>query len=258
MCTLAIYVRAFAEFPIVVAANRDEFLDRPTTGPGLLPGEDGIFAGRDDVAGGTWLGVNRHGVLSALLNRRTDAPADPTRRSRGQLCVSMLRHPSAASARVAVRAEPPTSYNAFNLLVADRDRAWIGSNHRDDHLVHVSDLEPGLHLVTNLDLDDPECPKIAASYRLFAALLAPGAPDPATDAFRDRLQAILSGHDTELDPRTLRFGNSLCLHSPTYGTRSSTLLWLDRSGAWTYRHTDDAPCRSRYREYPTAAQLRAP
>lgn len=255
MCTLAIYVRAFVEFPLVVAANRDEFLDRPTSGPGLLPGETGIFAGRDEVAGGTWLGINRAGVLAALLNRRTDLLPDPTRRSRGQLCVSMLRHATAASARDAALLEDPRAFNPFNLLVADRTAAWIASNRGTDRTLAVTALEPGLHLVTNLDLNDPRCPKIAASYRQFAALLEPAAPTPASPAFGDHLQAILSRHDTQLDPRTPGFGNSLCLHSPAYGTRSSSIIWLDESGTWTYRHTNDAPCRSRYRIEPAAEAL---
>jgi uncharacterized protein with NRDE domain len=255
VCTLAIYVRAFVEFPLIVAANRDEFLDRPTSGPRLLPGETGIFAGRDEVAGGTWLGINRAGVLAALLNRRSNLLADPTRRSRGQLCVSMLRHSSASSARSAILGEDPHAFNPFNLLVADRTGAWIASNHGTDRTLAVTDLEPGLHLVTNLDLNDPTCPKIAASYQQFAALLEPGSPPPGTQAFCDRLQAILSRHDTQLDPRTPGFGNSLCLHSPAYGTRSSSIIWLDESGTWTYRHTNDAPCRSRYRTEPAGEAL---
>lgn len=256
MCTLAIYVRAFDEFPVIVAANRDEFLDRPTRGPDLLPGEDGIFAGRDEIAGGTWLGVNRSGVLSALLNRRTEAPNDPARRSRGQLCVEMLRQPDAARAREAVLRERPEAYNPFNLLVADRRGAWIASNH-DDASIRITDLEPGLHLVSNLDVDDPRCPKIAASVRLFAELLDEGAPAPLAQPFLDRLRTILSRHDTELDPRELRFGNSLCLHSSVYGTRSSSIIALDRANVWTYHHASDAPCRTGYRPQPIVERLRA-
>src|SRR5206468_12518835 len=124
----AIYVRTFPEFPAVVAANRDEFLSRPTSPPLVLDYENGIFGGRDDIAGGTWLAVNRRGVVAALLNRRTDEPIDPKRESRGQLCLAMLREPSAEAARAAIAAQAPQRYNPFNLLVADTRHAWIATN----------------------------------------------------------------------------------------------------------------------------------
>lgn len=245
MCTLAIYVRAFAGFPVIVAANRDEFFSRPTSPPEIIDGDVGIFGGRDDVARGTWLAVNRFGVVAALLNRRTEAPPDPTRRSRGLLCLAMLRQASAEAARAVLGEERPEGYNAFNLLVADRRMAWIATNR--GAALTVTDLDPGLHLITNLDLNDPTCPRIAGSYQLFTALLRSDASAPDTAEFRDRLRAILSTHDTELDPRSAGFGNSLCLHSAEYGTRSSSLIWLDRAGRWTYFHANEAPCRADYR-----------
>jgi len=247
VCTLAIFVRAFGDFPLVIAANRDEFLSRPASPPLLLDDRHGIFGGRDEVAGGTWLGVNRAGVVAALLNRRTGEPNDPSRRSRGQLCVSMLRAATRAEAAEILRGEPAERYNPFNLLVADRDGGWIATNHQSTITTRV--LEPGLHLVTNLDVDDPTCPRIAASYQRFAALLAADSPAPSSEAFRARLQAVLASHDTELDPRSLEtaFGNSLCLHHAEYGTRSSTLIFLDRSGSWDFFHANEPPCRGHYR-----------
>ena len=248
MCTLAIYVRSFPEFPAIVAANRDEFFSRPTSPPLVLDHERGIFGGRDDVAGGTWLAVNRRGVVAALLNRRTDEPADPKRESRGQLCLAMLRQPSAEAARVAITEQAPQRYNPFNLLVADSRHAWIATNH--GAAMTVVDLDRGLHLITNLDLNDPTCPRIASSYQLFAALLRSDAPKPPTVEFRDRLRAILSAHDTQLDPRRPGFGNSLCVHSEEYGTRSSSLIFLDGSRRWSYFHANQPPCRGHYAPQP--------
>jgi uncharacterized protein with NRDE domain len=256
VCTLAIYVGAFAEFPLVVAANRDEFLARPTSPPAVIDRTHGIFGGRDDVAGGTWLAVNRAGVVAALLNRRTADAPDPTRQSRGQLCLSMLRASSATGAMEVLRSERADAYNPFNLLVADREGGWIATNHRAE--IAVRALAHGLHLVTNLDLNDPTCPRIAASYRRFAAVLESGTPRPATEGFRERLHSVLASHDTELDPRSLEtaFGNSLCLHSAQYGTRSSTLLFLDERGHWSYFHMNDPPCRGRYHREPVMESLR--
>ncbi len=253
MCTLAIYVRAFAAYPVVVAANRDEFYSRTTSSPGVLDSSAGIFGGRDDVAGGTWLGVNRHGLVAALLNRRTSEPADPAHRSRGQLCLDMLRSESASAARGLLNRERARAYNPFNLLVADSRDAWIANNHGLE--IAITELGTGLHLITNLDLNDPTCPRIAASYQLFAGLLAKDAPQPAGPEFCNRLRRILAAHDTELDPRNGAFGNSLCLHSEEYGTRSSTLIFLDLSRRWTYLHADDAPCRQEHHPYPAMELL---
>jgi len=253
VCTLAIYVRSVPEFPLIVAANRDEFLARPTSPPRLLDSPADVFGGRDEVAGGTWLAVNRAGVVAALLNRRTDEPADPRRRSRGRLCLDMLQTASAAEARTMLQRQSPEDYNPFNLLVADRHDAWVATNH--GRSMAVTALERALHVITNLDVDDPRCPRIAASYQLFAGLIGEGAPAPASSTFRDRLRQILARHDTELDPRTPSIGNSLCVHSEEYGTRSSTLIFLDRTGRWTYFHANDAPCRRDYEAIPAMEAL---
>ncbi len=249
MCTLAIYFRAFEKFPLVVAANRDEFLARPTEGPGPL-GDGSLFGGRDGVQGGTWLGVNSRRLVAALLNRRSELSPDPTRRSRGLLCLDALRSRSAREARSTIARESPSAYNPFNLLVGDREAAWIGTNHGGK--LAFTSLEPGLHLLTNLDLDDPTCPRIAASYRLFAGLLDSGGPAPPASSFVARLREILSKHDTPLDPRAPELANSLCLHSVEYGTRSSTVLWLDSSGEWTYFHSPRPPCLGEYERVPVS------
>ena len=253
MCTLAIYVRTFPDHPLMVAANRDEFLARATSPPTLLDAAAGIFGGRDDVAKGTWLAVNRHGMVAALLNRRSEDPPDPTRRSRGQLCLGMLRSASAMAARGVVGREDPRNYNPFTLLVADREHAWAATNHRSE--MKITDLDAGLHLITNLDVNDPTCPRIAASYQLFASLVASHSPPPTTRDFRERLRSILATHDTQLDPRGPGYGNSLCVHGPEYGTRSSSLVFLDRAGRWTYFHANDAPCRSEYRAEPVMESI---
>lgn len=244
MCTLAVYFRAYCGFPLVVAANRDEFLSRPSLAPAWIDAGRRIFAGRDARSGGTWLGVNGSGVASALLNRRSQTPPDPSRRSRGLLCLDALRCASASAARRAVGGQSAQAYNPFNLLVADRREAWVASNHGGR--LTFSDLTPGLHLLTNLDLDDPECPRISASVRLFAALLEDESLSPAKPELVARLREVLSRHDTALDPRRPGEANSLCLHAGEYGTRSSTLVFLDQAGRWTYWHTDRPPCRGDY------------
>lgn len=222
MCTLAIYFRSFADYPVVVAANRDEFVGRPALAPTTLAETPHVVGGKDLKAGGTWLGLNQHGLVAGVLNRRSDK-VDPSARSRGLLCLDALRCRTAQEAAALVGAQRGSDYNAFNLLVASRDEAFVAYNRAG--AIEIEPLAPGLHLLTNLDLNDFECPKISRAYRRFAELgeNADFARDPL--AMRQALGRLLADHSTQLDPRSGR-PNALCLHLDEYGTRSSSLIFL--------------------------------
>src|SRR5258706_15235899 len=100
MCTLALYSRRFEDYPLVLAANRDEQFSRPSAAPALGPGAAKILAGRDLVAGGTWLGVNARGVAAAVVNRRAKIEqAAGEFRPLGLLCLDMLIAGGSAEAR---------------------------------------------------------------------------------------------------------------------------------------------------------------
>ena len=89
MCTLAILYRVARNTPILLAANREEYLSRPTQYPKIQPGAPRVVCGIDRQAGGTWLGVNQHGLLVTMTNRpKALAPLEP--RSRGLLCRDLL------------------------------------------------------------------------------------------------------------------------------------------------------------------------
>jgi len=242
VCTLAAFVGAFPAWPLVVAANRDEYLARPAAPPALLrETAPRAFGGRDLTAGGTWLGVAETGLVAGMLNRRSTTPPDPACRSRGQLCLDLLGCASAAAAAACAAAEPPGRYNPFNLLLADRSEAFVVSQPRAEP-ARADRLAPGLHLLTNLDLNDPTCPRIAASHQGFAAAGAAFAADGDVAALVGRLRLVLADHATALDPRG---PGSLCLHFPAYGTRSSTVLVVPRNGRpLHYFHADGPPCRT--------------
>jgi uncharacterized protein with NRDE domain len=238
MCTLAIYFRALADYPVVVAANRDEYLARPAMPPTTLVETPHIVGGKDLRASGTWLGLNQHGVIAGLLNRRNGTQEnDPGLRSRGLLCLDALRHASAAEAVRFVERQRGADYNPFNLLIASREETFVAYNRWGK--IETVRLTPGFHLLTNLDLDDFECPRISRSYSRFAELGAREdfARDPL--ALREELHKLLSDHSTQLDPRSGR-PNSLCMHlsipvpesghsaQGEYGTRSSSLIFMGR------------------------------
>src|SRR5262249_24055447 len=113
MCTLAIYFKAVPGWPVIVAANRDEFLARPTLQPTPLLDDPHVVGGKDLRAGRTWLGINQFGMLAGLLNRRSPEPPNPGARSRGLLCLDALRRRTAREAAEFARGERGTDYNPF-------------------------------------------------------------------------------------------------------------------------------------------------
>jgi len=244
MCTLAIYVRHLPGFPLVIAANRDEFVDRPATGPELLASAPRVVGGRDLQAGGTWLAISERGAVAGILNRRTEAAPVATKRSRGGLPMLALAAGSAAAAEPVIAALGGDDYNAFNLLVADRERAWVAQNHGTK--MRITPLETGLHLVSNLDVNDPTCPKIARSHVRFAAAGDAFAGDGDAERFRRELCAIVSDHTLTLDPRLPDALGAICVHAGRFATRSSSLLFLDDAGRWQHWFAPGAPCTSEH------------
>jgi len=245
VCTLAVYTGISRRFPIAVAANRDEWLARPTMAPSRRranPEAQWIFCGSDAVAGGTWLGVNQAGLVAGIVNRRTGQAPDATKRSRGELCILALQQTTLAAATEAIRRQAAHDYNPFHLFVGSVDgAAVIGNKH--ERMV-CQDLPPGVHLLTNLDLNDPTCPRIAKSRQGFAAAAA-HLCDEAPEAFVTAARVLLSDHSTPLDPRAGAMPNNLCVHGDGYGTRSSSVIVFDAMrGNFRYWHAEGPPCRT--------------
>jgi uncharacterized protein with NRDE domain len=237
MCTLIALHRCLPDLPLVVAANRDEFLDRPSEPPELRAAPSGpVVAPRDAREGGSWLGVNRARVFAGITNRPA-AVRRPDRRSRGLLLLDALARGSAAEAAEALERIPVGAYNPFNLLVADAGSAWVAS-YEDE--IKVRPLDPGAHVIGNADPDDAGVPKVA---RLLGEARA-AAGLPAGDVL-DFLGGVCRRHGGL--PRAL---DETCIHTPTYGTRSSTLLALGRDGAGDALYfADGAPCGAPYRDF---------
>lgn len=243
MCTLAVFSRALPELPLVVAANRDEFYARPAEGPTLLSSEPRVVGGRDLVAGGSWLAVSDRELVVGVLNRRTGAPPDPRRASRGALCVELARAGSVDEATALLRAVPPDEHNPFNILVADRESAIVAQNREAGVLVQK--LPPGAHLLTNVELNDSTCPRISRSSQRFEDLAAAYERTRDPSALAAGLHTVLADHLTALDERAPT--DQLCIHTDVFGTRSSTLLFAYADGRFDYLNCATAPCRGTYR-----------
>lgn len=152
MCVMAILYQTARNAPLLVAANREEDFDRPTQAPKIQSGTPRVICGVDRQAGGTWLGVNQHGLFASVTNRRkTTVTADP--RSRGLLCRELLNLRTAKEAARYAAAELATgAYAGANYICADKHYGAVvyGGNR-----IGIVELKPGLHVITNGNLDDP-------------------------------------------------------------------------------------------------------
>lgn len=257
MCTLAIFREVAPGLPLIVAANRDEYLVRAADAPCSLKDVPGVVAGRDREAGGTWLGARRDGgaLVAGLLNRRlpgTAASSIPGTRSRGLLCLDALGGVDVDTALAAIdpaRGGGPvlTDYSRFNLLLADPSRAVVVDNGSGTEVRHT-ELGPGLSVLTNLDVNDPRCPRLASAVPRFEEVAARFRDGVLVKELAGLLQPLLGSHESSLDPSEFDELSRLCIHTDGYGTRSSTILAYDDRGRLHYFHADGAPCRAQFRE----------
>jgi uncharacterized protein with NRDE domain len=251
MCTLAIYRHASRRYPLVLAANRDEFFNRPALAPRRLDELPDVVAGRDLSAGGTWLASRVAGpfLVAGLLNRRSLDPARasaPGSRSRGRLPLIAAACASVDEARTRVELEDLPSYGSFNLLVADRDRAVVLDN--GGPVLRQTQLGPGLSVLTNLDVNDPRCPRLATAYPAFEALGSLLAEDPPLTTLTQHLRKVLSDHESSADPGGTNPFARVCIHLEHYGTRSSTIVVLQDDGRVRYLHAEGPPCLAPFSE----------
>jgi uncharacterized protein with NRDE domain len=125
MCTLVILRRPGHDWPLILAANRDEMIDRPWQPPARhWPDRPQVLAGLDELAGGTWLGLNDDGVVAAVLNRRGSLGPEDGMRSRGELVLEALDHAEAEAAAGALMHLDPRAYRSFNLVIADAENCY--------------------------------------------------------------------------------------------------------------------------------------
>lgn len=229
MCLIVFAWQLVPDCPLILAANRDEFFIRPTQPAGWWEDHPHVYAGRDLQAGGTWLGVDRQGRFAALTNIRNGRVAQRGTRSRGELVADFLRDgidPRDYLLRVRERAE---DYNGFNLIFGDAQSLYWISNEEG---ASFRTLEPGIYGLSNGSLDTP-WPKVVRAKAQFASLLCQDAPD---DAYFDMLTDTTPASDSRLPDTGVslereRLLSPICIESPDYGTRASTLLRVHRNGS---------------------------
>jgi len=169
MCSVVIFRDPKADWPLLIAANRDEMRARPWDPPARhWPDRPDIVAGRDRLAGGSWLGLNDTGVVACVLNRHGTLGPAAGKRSRGELVLDALDYADAGDAARAFEALDAAAYRPFNMLIADdRDAFWLKSTGADRVLVEA--LPEGVSMITADDRNDLGSPRIAFNLPRFEA-----------------------------------------------------------------------------------------
>lgn len=232
MCLLVLAWQAHPRYRLIVAANRDEFHERPTAPLAKWPAPGNILAGRDLRANGTWLGLDHRRHFGVITNFRELQRPRPEAPSRGALIPRYLEGDASAAAYLS-RLEPERSrYSGFNLLLTDGDSLWYASNRAERF---ARPLPPGVYGLSNQFLDTP-WPKLRRVRRRFDAWLSDPANASASELFAlldDRATATADEElpQTGIPPEWERVLSAPFVLNPDYGTRCSTVLLLEPSGA---------------------------
>ncbi|MFE8072751.1 NRDE family protein [Marinobacteraceae bacterium S3BR75-40.1] len=228
MCLILLAIDRHPDYPVVLAANRDEFHARPTAAMHWWPDQP-ILAGQDLQSGGTWLGFKRSGQVATVTNFRSGQP-EKARLSRGTLPLQLLASADTESETRTIH-QRRSEFGGFNLLASAGDH-WVYTGSEDP--VPLRRLYRGIYGLSNGLLQAP-WPKVLRGQRGLARCLE--APHP----YHDTLLALLADEekaahehlpDTGVGPEIERFLSSLFIRSPEYGTRASTVATCDRRGHW--------------------------
>lgn len=224
MCLIVLAWQCLPDHPLVVGANRDEVIARPAAPAAPWPDTPAVLAGRDLLAGGTWLGATPAGRFAAITNFH--APdRGPGARSRGELPLAFLAGTQSPRAFVQALSARAQDYGPFTLLVGDADTLWCYGNRNGDPQAVVA----GVHVLGNATLDAPGEVRADHARGRFSALLGAGPPDvPGLLALLgDRAPAPAGGP-----------WSAMRLEHGAYGTRCSTVITRHRGGAITFaEHT---------------------
>lgn len=228
MCLILFSYLQNKEYKLILAANRDEFYERPTAPAAAWHGDNGIIGGKDLRAGGTWMGLHGSGRYGMVTNYRDPAQEQPRSSSRGHLVTNYLKNTETPSRYLSQLDSEKGDYNGYNILLGDADTLWYYSN-RSGEAVQV---EPGLYGLSNHLLDTP-WPKVVRGKALLNSVINGAAPD-----IEGIFQLLLDNRiapDDEL-PQTgvplewERTLSSMFIRSDGYGTRCSSILLIRTDG----------------------------
>jgi uncharacterized protein with NRDE domain len=228
MCLILFAYKVHHSYNLVMAANRDEFYERPSAPAEFWEDAPQVLAGRDLKEGGTWMGVDRQGRFAAITNYRDPAAFKTDATSRGKLVSNYLTGSQNADAYLESISRHLDKYNGFNLICGDSTSLFICSNRGEK-----KKLPPGIYGLSNRLLDNAWPKVVKGKKGLTAAMIYKG------DELESTLFKILSDKKKAPDNRLPTTGigiewerllSSIFIESPTYGTRSSTVLLIGKNG----------------------------
>ena len=236
MCLIVFAWKVLPGVPVIAAANRDEFYDRPATPAAPWPEHPHVIAGRDLQGGGSWMGVATRGPSGPRFAALTDIRGPAERRenapTRGDLVAGFLTGEMSAPEYIAGIVARGHDYNGYNLVLGDREALYWYSNRGADDPRNGQAVEPGrIYGISNGLLDAP-WPKVLRTKAQFASLLCQGAPE---DAYFEMLADTTRAPDVRLPETGMpieleRMLSPVCIESDGYGTRTSTVVKLYSEG----------------------------
>lgn len=236
MCTVVTLRRPGHAWPLILAANRDEMRGRPSRPPARhWPDRADVVAGLDELAGGSWMGLNDAGLVACVLNRHGTLGPVEGARSRGELVLEALDHAEAGAAAEALADLDARAYRSFNLLVADsHDAYWIRGLGRDGPAIPgVLPVAEGVTMLTAYDIDSPDSARVRRHLPAFRAAVPPDPESGDWSAWRELLTR--RGEEPEeavLIDTAQGFGtvSSSLLALPAPGRDDIAPLWLYAEG----------------------------
>ena len=233
MCLILVAIQKHPTYKLILVANRDEYYARPAEPPHFWEDAPHLLAGRDLVAAGTWLGITRKARIAAVTNYRDPATVKSDAPSRGKLVSDFLLSDLDPASYLDLIRPAKDRYNGFNLILGNRDRITWYSNRSDE----VTPLLPGVYGLSNHLLDTP-WPKVVRAKALFEEIIRTGGQISAESLF-----LLLKDHTMAPEDRLPRTGvplewerilSPIFITSPTYGTRSSTVVLIDKEDRITF------------------------
>lgn len=230
MCLLSLAYKVHPHYPLILIVNRDEFYKRPARKAQFWTeeGEPDILAGKDLIAGGTWMGTHKNGKWAVLTNYRSFENAKENPPSRGELVLNFLKQEKSPQQYLTHLRQYAQAYNGFNLLLGNQKEVFHYSNVSDT----ISSLSPGVHGLSNALMNTP-WPKVErAKANLQEAIEKNNiSPSHLFEILADSTQAK-EGQlpHTGLSLEMEKAVSSIFITSKDYGTRCSTLLFIDNEG----------------------------
>lgn len=227
MCLLLISYKVYPNYKIIIAANRDEFYDRPAEAANYWKENPSILAGKDLKAGGTWLGITKEGRFAAITNYRNMKINNENAPSRGKLIIDFLSNKTSIEDYSNKLKESSRRYNGYNLVFGDKENLFYFSNATEK----LIKLTPGIYGLSNHLLDTP-WPKVEKSKNSFKEKI--NNKDVGINDLFDILSDKTAPPDeflpnTELNIEIERAVSPIFVETPFYGTRSSTVILWDNN-----------------------------